>query len=82
MTLITTAHLESPDDFYEALLLAHKDLSAADSQAFNARLILVLANHIGRLDVLKEALAAAALGAKSPTAAASPGDAATPHRCT
>ena len=57
--LITTPHLEVPDDFYEALIDAHRDLDPAQSQALNARLVLLLANHIGRLAVLKEALAAA-----------------------
>lgn len=56
MDLITTPHLESPDDFYEALIDAHKYLDHAESQALNARLVLLLANHIGVLDVLKQAL--------------------------
>ncbi len=56
MELITTSHLESPDDFYEALIEAHRDLDDAASQALNARLILLLANHIGSLDVLRQAL--------------------------
>jgi len=51
--------IEAPDDFYEALLEAHRDLSDVQSQALNARLILLLANHIGNLAVLREALAAA-----------------------
>jgi Protein of unknown function (DUF2783) len=59
MTLITDAHLSAPDDFYEALIDAHRDLPIADSQALNARLVLLLANHIGELDVLTQALAAA-----------------------
>ncbi|MET0209495.1 MAG: DUF2783 domain-containing protein [Burkholderiaceae bacterium] len=59
MPLITTSHFEAGDDFYEALLDAHKALDAAGSQAFNARLILLLANHIGQQDVLLAALAAA-----------------------
>lgn len=59
MPLVTEPHLEAPDDFYEALIDAHKDLDAAESHALNARLVLLLANHIGSLDVLKEALAAA-----------------------
>ena len=59
MTLITTPHLESPDDFYAALLAAHDGLDEAASHAFNARLVLLLANHVGSLDVLREALAAA-----------------------
>ena len=59
MPLITTPHLDAPDDFYEALIDAHRDLDDADSHALNARLVLLLANHIGSLDVLKEALSAA-----------------------
>jgi Protein of unknown function (DUF2783) len=57
--LTTTPHLDAPDDFYEALIDAHRDLSAAESHALNARLVLLLANHIGALPVLREALAAA-----------------------
>ena len=57
--LITAPNLESPDEFYEALIEAHKGLSSEESQAFNARLVLVLANHIGALPVLREAFAAA-----------------------
>ena len=59
MMLITEAHLSAPDDFYDALIDAHRELAPADSHALNARLVLLLANHIGTLDVLKEALAAA-----------------------
>ena len=59
MDLITTPHLEAPDDFYEALIDAHRDLSLEQSQALNARLVLLLANHIGDLAVLGQALAAA-----------------------
>lgn len=47
------------DDFYEALLEAHKGLSFEESAALNARLVLILANHIGDLEMLKAALAAA-----------------------
>ena len=59
MPLITTPHLTAPDDFYETLIDAHKDLTPAQSHALNARLVLLLANHIGSLDVLREALHAA-----------------------
>ena len=59
MDLITAPHFDAADDFYEALIDAHRDLSPADSHALNARLVLLLANHIGALDVLKEALVAA-----------------------
>jgi uncharacterized protein DUF2783 len=57
--LITTPNMAAPDDFYEALIDAHRDLSDEQSQALNARLVLLLANHIGDLAVLKEVLAAA-----------------------
>ena len=57
--LVTTPNLESPDDFYEALIDAHQGLTDEQSHALNARLVLLLANHIGALPVLREALAAA-----------------------
>ena len=59
--LITTPNLQAPDDFYEALLAAHEGLSTDESHAFNARLVLVLANHIGSLAVLRRALEVASL---------------------
>lgn len=58
-TLNTDPNLEAPDDFYEALIDAHQGLSAAQSHELNAKLVLLLANQVGRLDVLREALAAA-----------------------
>ncbi len=69
--LITDPHLDSPDDFYEALIDTHRDLSAEESHALNARLILLLANHIGSLTVIKQALAAARAGAGTDIHAAS-----------
>ena len=68
MTLITDPNLDAPDDFYEALIDAHRDLSLAESQALNARLVLLLANHIGTLAVLKQALAAAREAGAAPSA--------------
>lgn len=56
MLLITTPNLSAPDDFYEALINAHQDLSLEESQALNARLVLLLSNHIGNLQVLQKAL--------------------------
>lgn len=47
------------DDFYEALIDAHRELSDTQSALLNARLILLLANHIGDLNVLREALSIA-----------------------
>ena len=62
MNLVTDPNLDAPDDFYEALIDTHRDLTLAESQALNARLVLLLANHIGHLDVLREALQAARAG--------------------
>ena len=59
MKLTTASNLDSPDDFYEALIEAHQGLSIEESHAFNARLVLVLANHISSLAVLREAFAMA-----------------------
>ena len=59
MDLITAPNLDAPDDFYEALIDAHRDLPTAESQALNARLVLLLANHVGSLAVLRQALQAA-----------------------
>ena len=53
--LNTQPNLQACDDFYEALIAAHQGLSTPESHAMNARLVLLLANHIGDLDVLKQA---------------------------
>jgi hypothetical protein len=66
MELITTPNLDAPDDFYEALIEAHQGLSTEESHAFNARLVLVLANHIGSTPVLRQALEAASSTAETP----------------
>ena len=55
-------NLAAPDDFYEALLGIHRDLTEAQSALVNARLILLLANHIGDAAVLREAMQAARAG--------------------
>lgn len=57
--LITETNLPAPDDFYEALIDTHRDLSNEQSQELNAALILLLANHLGDMAVLREALAQA-----------------------
>ena len=44
------------DDFYEMLIETHRSLSEAESAKVNARLILLLANHIGDLSVLRDAM--------------------------
>ena len=50
------------DAFYEQLIDTHQGLSDSDSQMLNAKLVLLLANHIGDMDVLKEAFAKARSG--------------------
>lgn len=59
MTLNTDLNIPDPDGFYDELLCAHEGLDKAQSDALNARLVLILANHIGDREVLREALAAA-----------------------
>lgn len=54
-----TENIPDPDGFYAELLDAHSGLSDEDSQSLNARLILILANHIGERGVLSQALCAA-----------------------
>ncbi|WP_424941518.1 DUF2783 domain-containing protein [Aliiroseovarius sp. S253] len=57
--LILTPNIDGVDDFYAELLAAHEGLSKEDSDALNARLVLVLANHVGDREVLSQALKAA-----------------------
>ncbi len=59
MTLNLDPNLADADGFYEALLQAHEGLSREESEAFNARLILILANQIGDARTLVAALEAA-----------------------
>jgi len=66
-TLNTQPNLARPDDFYEALIEMHRDLDDAQSQAVNAQLILLLANHIGNHEVLLAAMQAAREGIASET---------------
>ena len=54
--LNTQPHLQACDDFYEALIETHRDLSDEQSTMVNARLVLLLANHGGDIGVLREAM--------------------------
>ncbi|OZI17167.1 hypothetical protein CAL18_14985 [Bordetella genomosp. 7] len=56
MPLIIDPNLASPDAFYEALIDTHRDLDDTQSAELNAALILLLANHIGDMEVISEAL--------------------------
>ena len=53
--LNTENNFVSPDDFYERLIDAHRDLSTEQSHAMNAALVLLLANHIGDMQVIEDA---------------------------
>ena len=54
--LILTPNLADPDAFYAALVATHQGLSDEESELLNARLVLILANHVGEEEVLREAL--------------------------
>ena len=73
MPLELSAHFHEPgkryhrdfspgDDFYEQLIEAHRDLSDEQSALLNAKLILLLANHVGDIAILRQALVLAREG--------------------
>lgn len=64
--LILQPNIARPDDFYEALIAIHRDLTPEQSAKVNAKLVLLLANHVGDMDVLRQALAAARDEASAP----------------
>jgi Protein of unknown function (DUF2783) len=59
MPLSTTSNFAKPDDAFRAIVEAHRGLSDEQSADLDAALVLILANHIGDLAVLGEALALA-----------------------
>ncbi len=69
--LITEPNIAASDDFYERLIATHRGLTDGESALVNAKLVLLLANHIGDVDVLAQALEAAreGVGAASSDAA-------------
>ena len=70
--LDTELNLPSPDDFYEDLIRTHRGLTDAQSALVNAKLILLLANHVGDAVTLRAALAAAREDLPPAAAAANP----------
>ncbi len=60
--LNTDPNIAAPDDFYEALVDLHRDLAPDQSRLVNAKLILLLANHVGDPAVLRQAMAKAREG--------------------
>jgi hypothetical protein len=59
MTLSTSSNFAKPDDSFRAVVEAHRGLSDAQSADLDAALVLILANHIGDIAVLREAIALA-----------------------
>jgi hypothetical protein len=56
MSLSTNSNFARPDDAFRAILEAHRGLNDAQSADLDAALVLILANHIGDIDVLREAI--------------------------
>jgi hypothetical protein len=56
MALSTSSNFARPDDAFRAIIEAHRGLSEEQSADFDAALVLILANHIGDMDVLREAI--------------------------
>jgi hypothetical protein len=56
MTLSTRSNFERPDDAFRAIVEAHRGLSDEASADLDAALVLILANHIGDLQILGEAI--------------------------
>jgi len=55
--LIKAVNIKQHDDVYEMIINLHKDLNKQQSETANQKLILVLANHIGDISILREAVA-------------------------
>jgi len=56
MVLSTSSNFAKPDDAFRAVVEAHRGLSDEASADLDAALVLILANHIGDIDVLDEAI--------------------------
>jgi hypothetical protein len=56
MALSTCSNFAKPDDAFRAVVEAHRGLSDEQSADFDAALVLILANHIGDIEVLREAI--------------------------
>lgn len=60
MELNLEPNIRNPDDFYESLINLQRERGEDEVHSMNAKLILILANHIGDRDVLRKALEIAA----------------------
>ena len=57
--LVTASKFADPDSAYRAVVEARRSLSETDAAELDAKLVLILANHIGDPEVLREAIALA-----------------------
>ena len=65
--LVTASQFSDPDAAYLALVQARRNLSDAAAAELDTRLVLILANHIGDLEVLRQAIALAKATETAPT---------------
>ncbi|MEO8937823.1 MAG: DUF2783 domain-containing protein [Burkholderiaceae bacterium] len=72
-TVSIEPRIARPDDFYERLIDTHSDLTREESELVNCKLILLLANHIGDADVLRDAMRRARDGVGPPPDAGTSG---------
>ncbi|VAV96960.1 hypothetical protein MNBD_ALPHA01-1938 [hydrothermal vent metagenome] len=56
MALNLKKNIARPDDFYQELIDMQRNMSEQDVQIMNAKLILILSNHIGDMETLSEAM--------------------------
>jgi len=56
MSLETKANIADPDGFYQELIDSQRDMGEDEAELMNCKLVLILANHIGDRDVLREAI--------------------------
>lgn len=71
MTMLhTESNIPDPDAFYAELIALHRDLTEEQSRIVNAKLILLLANQVGDMTVLRQAMATASEGLKAGSARA------------
>lgn len=64
--LDTSSRFDDPDAAYRAIVEAHRGLDERQSAALNTALVLILANQVGDLDILRQALALAGAAATGP----------------
>lgn len=59
-----TPRITRPDELYQSLIEAHRGLCDDSSMKLNAKLVLILANQIGDLDIVCQAIELAGEGVR------------------